>query len=291
MKEKIVFFGAGLYVIPVIEILNNNFRLELVVTTEKNETGPVPFYCISNTIPFKSVERSSNLTSYILHLKSKVAVLTSFGLIVPNEVLNLFEFGIINIHPSLLPKYRGPTPVQTALLEGETITGVSIIKLDEQVDHGPILIQEETNIQPTDTADSLYKKLFQQGAGLLVRELPNYISGKLKPIEQDHSKVTLTQPLTRESGFVDINKPPTVVQLDRMIRAYYPWPGVWFRLPSGMSRSDLDNLDNNLENKIVKLLPEEKIQVEGKNVMSFKDFSNGYPEGKEILSRLGLSSS
>jgi methionyl-tRNA formyltransferase len=203
-------------------------------------------------------------------------VLASFGIIIPKEVLEMFSLGIINVHPSLLPQYRGPTPGQTAILNGDKVTGVSIMKLDEEIDHGPILVQEKTEIEPPDTSASLYKRLFEQGAKILGEALPKYITGKLKLKDQDHSKATFTDHLIRDSGFVDINKPPSKETLKRMIRAFYPWPGVWVKTKL------------NGQEKIIKLLPEGKIKVEGKNVMSLRDFANGYPEGGLVLEKLSL---
>ncbi len=280
MDKKIVFFGSGSYVLPIIETLKNPFDLVLVVTTEKNSTDPVVKYCNSNNIQVISVESLSNpdVKGKLLNVKCQLAVLASFGLIIPNSVLNMFELGIINIHPSLLPKFRGPTPVQSAIIAGETTTGVSIMKLDSEVDHGPILVQKEIEIEPSDTSESLYKKSFELGSELLIEVLPKYISGELTPVEQDHSKATYTDHLTRKSGYLDINNQQSIInnQLSNMIRAYYPWPGVWL------------NASLNGTEKIIKLLPEDRIQVEGKNIMSFKDFMNGYSEGREILEKLDL---
>lgn len=296
MKEKIVFFGSGPYVVPILEKLKESFDLILVFTTEEEKLtnkrfGPVFSFCRENNIETTSLYQFE--AGNILELessKANVAILASFGLFIPNEVLNLFPLGIINIHPSLLPLYRGPTPIQTALLNGETKTGVSIMKLDSEIDHGPILGQATLAIEPQDNAETLYKKSFKIGAEILVDLLPKYISGDLKPNEQDHSKATFTEHLTRESGLIDINSKELELgnwklELDRRIRAFYPWPGVWFKYQCHPEQSE----GSRLNNKTIKLLPEARIQVEGKNPMSLKDFKNGYPEGEEILSKLNLS--
>lgn len=280
----IVFFGSSSYVLPIIEVLRKNFDLKLVITTEKNPSDAVPAYCLKNKIPYLSVSSSSDLihnSSFIIH-HSSLGVLADFGLIIPKEILNLFPKGIINIHPSLLPKYRGPTPVQTAILNGEKITGASIMKVDEQIDHGPILGQEKEKILDTDTSDILYKRLFTKGANLLPKVLNLYLEGNLNPVAQNHTKATFTKPLTRQDGFIDISKithsansgQKSKTKLDRMIRAYFPWPGVWTRL-----RLDYGG---QAKLKIVKLLPNQKLQVEGKKPVSYKDFLNGYPEAKQI---------
>ena len=292
---NVVFFGSSKFVIPILEVLRRNFDLSLVLTTENPKTLKVDLalqgealqsyavveYCVKKKIKYLSVSGLSdpNLKLKIENLKLEIAVLADFGLIIPQQILNVFPMGIINIHPSLLPKYRGPTPVQTAILNGEKITGVSIMKLDKEIDHGPILGQEKEEILDTDTADILYKRLFEKGANLLIKVLPNYIKGSLKPTTQNHKEATFTKTLTRQDGYVDISKiKMQKSKIDRMIRAYFPWPGVWFA-------TKLNNVE-----KIIKLLPDQKIQVEGKKPVSYKDFLNGYPkEGKEILEKLKLS--
>ncbi len=278
MKQKIVFFGSSRYVIPVIKVLKEKFELVLVVTTEQNSSNAIPFYCQANRIPYVCVSAFSNqtLNSQLSILNSELAVLAYFGLIIPQKVLKIFSKGIINIHPSLLPKYRGPTPVQNAILNGERITGVSTIKLDDKIDHGPVLTQKEEKILEDDTADTLYARLFKIEADLIYQTIKQYIKGDLKPQQQDHSKATLTKLLQKNDGLINFDSPPSPVRIDRMIRAFYPWPGVFFKY----------NFDD--KEKIIKLLPKNKIQVEGKNPVSYKDFTNGYPKGKDILEKLGL---
>ncbi len=280
MENKIIFFGSGPYVVQVIKVLDKKFGLALVVTTEKNPGDAIPKFCIANNIEYIYTDSLSE-PAFMDKLKAigaKLAVLASLRLFIPDEILNSFELGIINIHPSLLPKYRGPTPVQTALLNGDTSTGVSIIKLDSEIDHGPILARVEERIEQNDTADSLYTRLFKIGGELLLDVLPKYISGDLKPTDQDHSKATYTErDLSRESGLIYISKPPSPTHLPRMIKAYYPWPGVWFKE------------ELNGKEKVIKLLPENHIQVEGKNIMTYKDFANGYAEGHQILQKLNIN--
>jgi len=277
---KLVFFGSSKYVIPIIAILKSaklRFDLVLVVTTEKNPSDAVPSYCLANKIPFISVQQFNNLTMQaIKDAYASFAILADFGLIIPQKVLKIFPKGIINIHPSLLPKYRGPTPVQNAILNGEKVTGVSIIRLDDKVDHGPILCQKNEKILPDDTSETLYLRLFKIGSDLIYQNIKQYIKEQLKPQQQDHSKATFTKLLQKNDGLINLDNPPSSVKIDRMIRAFYPWPGVFFKY----------KFDN--KEKIIKLLPENKIQVEGKKPMSYKDFMNGYSEGKNILKKLGL---
>lgn len=284
MKIPTIFFGASTYVLPLIEFLKRDYDLKLVVTTEK-PTGVVPVYCEANNIPYISLSSfkdelwQQKWELKIENWKLNFAILADFGLLVPQRVLDIFPKGIINIHPSLLPELRGPTPGTSAILHGKTITGVTIMLLDSELDHGPILGQVTSEIKPDDTSATLYPRLFAEGKELLKKILPEYLDGKLQPQEQDHSKATFTQPhLTRESGFIDFEKLATIDGdlLERKIHAYYPWPGVWTKVMDPASR---------LNGKIIKLLPGKLLQVEGKKPQSYKDFLNGYPETKGWLQK------
>lgn len=272
---NVIFFGSSHFVLPVLEELFKFTTLSLVITTEQKQTDPVVTFCKEKNIHCLSVETLSDqdLKSKILNLKSPVGILASFGLFVPQEILGLFPYGIINIHPSLLPQYRGPTPVQTALLNGDIQTGATIIKLDNQLDHGPILAQAKTEIRPDETAETLHLRLFEQGAKLLKDVLPRYLNDSIKLQEQDDAKATFTKPLTRADGYIDLSniKP---ARMNRMIRAYYPWPGVWSELTVNSRKTR------------IKFLPNKRIQIEGKRPMSYKDFKNGYPELTQQLQKV-----
>ena len=275
MQTPIVFFGSSNFVLPILEELKNNFSLSLVVTTEQKASDAVPQYCQKNNIPYVSISNfSEELEKKLLAIGAPVGVLADFGIIVSKKIINIFPKGIINIHPSLLPTYRGATPVQTALLDGLNETGVSIMLLDEKLDSGPILFQQTETILPTETAKSLYEKLFTIGAKKLPQIIAQYVDNKLQPTPQTNENISYTKTLTRESGYIDANHPPQ--NLQNMIKAYFPWPGVWTKM----------NLFG--KEKMVKLLPNNMLQVEGKKPMTTKDFLNGYPDTKEILQKLGL---
>lgn len=194
--------------------------------------------------------------------EADLGVVAAYGHILTKEELDRPKFGCINVHPSLLPKYRGPSPIQATILNGDKISGITIIKMDEEVDRGPIIYQEELELSDSDNFDILSKKMFLRAKEVLPKIIEDFINGKIKPRLQDHAIATYCNRLTRESGYFDINDPPSPEVLDRMIRAYYPWPGIWTRW----------------HGKIVKFYPEEKIQMEGKRVMGWQDFLNGYPD-------------
>jgi methionyl-tRNA formyltransferase len=274
MKQTIIFFGSGDFVIPVVErILEHG--LVMAVTTEK--TGELVDFLREKKVPFLC----SDLTNpgdieQIKSLNPTIGVLASYGAFLPDSAIDLFPNGILNIHPSLLPKYKGPTPIQTAVLNGEKKTGISIIKLDSEIDHGPVLDQIEIDLSGNETSEQLLHDLFAKGADMILKIIEKLESGEIpKETPQNHANETFTDHFERDNGKIDLENPPNPDILDRMIRAYYPWPGVWFQA----------NLGN--KNVRIKLLPEQKIQVEGKNPVSFKDFVNGYPEeGKDIIGKL-----
>ena len=272
---NVVFFGASQYTIPLIEQLKKHFSLALVVTTEQASTQPLTAFCRKGHIPYLAIKQFNNETiEEIKKTNTPLAVLAYFGLILPQNLLGIFPKGIINIHPSLLPKYRGATPVQTAIVNGDTKTGVTIIKLDEQVDHGPILAQEEVTIDSSDTAHTLHQKLFTLGASLCSDVLIRYYKGAITPIPQDDAQATFTTKLTRASGYIDLSSleiENLKLEIARKIRAYYPWPGTWTKLVL------------NGKERIVKLLPGNMIQVEGKKPMTYKNFFNGYPAAEKQL--------
>lgn len=285
MKQRIVFFGSGEYSIPVIQMLTKN-GLELVLTTETD--GPLIAYLESENVPFLSTKVTEDkkiskqeLWQQVEKINPTLGILASFGAIIPQHIINLFSHGIWNIHPSLLPKYKGPSPIQYTLLAGDTETGVSIITLDDQIDHGPILAQEKVNLKGDETTQQLKNDLFAKGSEMIEQLLHSLeTNGSVHATPQDHTQETWTEKITKQHGRIDLESPPAPDVLERMIRAYYPWPGVLLHWKTKSGKT-----------KIVKLLPEGKIQVEGKREMKFKEFINGYQEeGKELLEKLNLLS-
>ena len=278
--QKIVFFGSGWYTIPVMQKLMPH-GLDLVVTTERNPESHFLKFCSDNSITTLSVSTASEITNHQSQIANhQIAVLASFGAIIPHSILNSFPDGIINIHPSLLPKYKGPSPIQYALLNGENTTGVTLITLDDKVDHGPILSQRPYELQGNETSQDLLSILFEIGAEMIEEQVIKLKNGeKLTSTPQDHSKESWSKKISKKDGYIDIDQLNTgPYAIGSMIKAFYPWPGVWFTtLLKGQS-------------KIVKLLPENKIQIEGKTPMNLKDFENGYgDEGRIILEKLGLN--
>lgn len=255
-RLRIIFFGTPQFVEPVLRVLKKNFDVIAEIRDPKQ--------IITNQ---SSIINSADLF-----------VVAAYGQILPAQLLEIPRLGSINIHPSLLPKYRGPSPIQAAILNGDKKTGVTFIKMDEKIDHGPIIYQFEEEISKDDTFETLAKRLFEKSADKIADVINDYQANQTtKP--QDDSKASHTKLLTRQDGFIDLNSPPEKEVLERMIRAYHPWPSVW-------TKSSIINH----KSLIIKFLPQQKLQVEGKKPMSYKDFINGYEKGQEFLKKIGLFS-
>lgn len=281
---KIIFFGTPLFVVPILQTLLKTSDVIAIVTTPDRKTGrrqlvtPSPIkaayqaYCDEPTATryypprIFTPEKLGTIVDELKQLQPDLFIVAAYGKIIPKALLTIPLHGAINVHPSLLPKYRGPTPIQQTLLNGDKITGVSLIKMDEQVDHGPLLATETYEVHPTDTFETLANHLFGKAAEILPRVITEYASGDIKPLVQEEAKVTFTKLITKEDGFIDLANPPSKEQFERMTRAYFPWPTVWTK--AAINKKELR----------IKFLPGNKIQLEGKNPMTVKDFINGYPE-------------
>jgi methionyl-tRNA formyltransferase len=289
---RIVFFGTPHFVIPVLESLLKHFTVVAVITAPDQKAGrkqlitpsPVKKFITADSVstPVLSPQTFDEDTKKQLRaMQPDLFVVAAYGKILPEDVLFIPPFGAINVHPSLLPKYRGPTPVQTALLNGDTTTGVTIIKMDKEMDHGPILAMNSYSVHETDTTETLLTHLFNLSAEMLPDILTNFTNGKIIPEAQDESKATYSQKIVKDDGRIDLENPPEKRKLGNMIRAYYPWPTVWTKI-------DMKNPSSSASKQElrIKLLPNNKVQMEGKNPVSLKDFVNGYPEMKELLEKI-----
>jgi methionyl-tRNA formyltransferase len=258
MKAKIVFFGSDKYGSLVLESLKKTPGLEIV----------------------KIIQNKEDLNGLESLEQPDLGIVASFGSLIPEKIINWPKMGLLNLHPSLLPKYRGPTPIPTAILNGEKETGLTIIKIDKEIDHGPIIHQFKEIINDNETSDDLLKRLFKAGAEALVTILPDYLEGKIKPQEQDHQKATFTEKLTRESGRIDWLKPIDYQQ--RFIQAMLPWPGAWREIK--LKEKDKETkrfkiLKAHLEKQKLVL---DLVQLEGKKPVTWKQFLEGYPKAKIV---------
>jgi methionyl-tRNA formyltransferase len=174
--------------------------------------------------------RAAESIAAVLALRPDLLVLADYGQIVPAALLDV-RLGALNLHPSLLPRHRGSTPIPAAILAGDAETGVSLMRMDEGLDTGPIIDQERVALDGTETTPALEALLEHVAAGLLDGTLGRWISGELEPRPQDHAGATLTRPLRREDGRLDPLR--TAIELERQVRAYQPWPGSFVDTPVG----------------------------------------------------------
>jgi methionyl-tRNA formyltransferase len=231
---RLIFLGSPAFAVHPLEALAAaGHELVAVVTQPDRPAGrdrrlsapPVKQAAQALGLPVLQPEslRDPAVVAQLAALAPEAGVVAAYGAILRKNVLAIPPLGYLNIHPSLLPLHRGPTPVAGAILAGETETGVTIIRLDPGMDSGPVLAQAVVPLRPDARAGSLTDELFRLGAQLLVEVLPRYAAGDLTPRPQEHSQATLTGMLKKEDGLIDWALPAQVIE--RMVRAYDPWPG------------------------------------------------------------------
>ena len=305
---RLVFMGTPAFVVPVLEALQAEAEVQVVgVYTQPDrprgrgrtvELTPVKTAGVNLGLPvFQPVSlRSARAQQELADLRPDVILVAAYGRFLPPEVLDLPPHGCLNLHPSLLPRYRGPSPVVTTILDGEAVTGVTLMQLDEGMDTGPILARQEYPLNGDETAADLTKALFRTGAELLLDNLEALAAGKLPAQPQDDSRATVTRKLERADGLADWTR--SAVTLERQRRAFTPWPGLtahWqdksLRLldVAPLNRPDLAGADPGL---VVSLPSEEtpagiitadgilglkSVQLEGRRATSIAEFLRGYP--------------
>lgn len=236
---KYIFFGTPEFAAIVLEkLINAGYIPEAVVCNPDEPVGrkqiltppPVKRLIVNGQWPIEIFQPATKsellaISHKLLAINPDLAIIAAYGKILPKEILDIPHRGTLNVHPSLLPKYRGASPIQYAILNGDKETGITIMKVDEEIDHGPTLANSKLLIAGGDTYESLSEKLAEVGAELLIKTIPDYISGRIKPIEQDHLKATYTKIIKKEDG--KINWLKSAKEIERMTRAFYPWPIAW----------------------------------------------------------------
>lgn len=236
MAIKLVFMGTPEFAVPTLEaLIRDSYRIVAVYSQPDKKAGrgqriaspPVKQLALSQGLQVIQPD-SLKVAGTVERLSSSapdLIVVAAFGEILPPEVLALPRFGCVNVHPSLLPQYRGSSPIATAILQAEEITGVTIMLMDAGLDSGPILRQEKVHISPDDTTGSLTVKLAQVGARLLVKTLPLWLEGQVEPCPQEESQATFTKSIAKGDGEMDWKLP--ALELWRRVRAFDPWPGCY----------------------------------------------------------------
>ncbi len=233
-----VFMGSSEFSVPFLAKLAQDVNLVGVVTQPDRPAGRgrnFKFSPVKSTalLMGKEVFQPEKMADQNSFLKIKkwnpdVIVVVAYGQILKEEILNVPYYGSINVHASLLPRWRGASPIQTAILEGDEITGITIMKMDKGMDTGPVYVNKAVNILADDTSQSLGNTLSVIGADLLAETLPKIVSGKISPQAQEEDKATYCRLIRKDHGALDFSKSAAILQ--RQIRAFYPWPGSFMQL-------------------------------------------------------------
>jgi len=237
---KIAFLGTPDFAVPALDKLaQSDYKPAAVFCAPDKPIGrkqvltppPIKIVAQQYNIPVYQPATKQELTQQIAELKPNLILSAAYGIIVPKEVLDAPKYGCLNIHPSLLPRWRGASPIQATILAGDAATGVSIFKMDEGIDTGPIIKSSKFKVQSSKiTTPELTKDLAGLGAQLLLDVLPDYLAGKIAPMPQDDSRATYAPQIKKEDGKIDWQKSAT--EIDRQIRAFTPWPGTYATLPN-----------------------------------------------------------
>ncbi len=298
MTLRVVFMGSPEFAAPTLKALNSSFQVVGVVTQPDKPRGrgrdPKPTavkqaaLSLGLTVQEPEDIGSQQFLSLLAEMAPGVIVVAAYGKILPAAILKLPRMGCVNLHASLLPRHRGASPINAAILSGDSVTGLSTILMDEGMDTGDILLQVETHVNNDDTAGSLHDRLMELGADLVVETLRRMAEGKIEPKPQDHALATYTKPLARGDGRLDWGKESEY--LNRLVRAVDPWPGafsyisgqplkIWRAVPiSGTANPGVIasiGLDGISVGTGKGLLVLQEVQAPGKKRMSGEEFARG----------------
>ncbi|MBL7183319.1 MAG: methionyl-tRNA formyltransferase [Anaerolineae bacterium] len=311
--ERLVFMGTPDFAVPVLKALIGQYEIVAVVTQpdrrakrgRKLEASPVKkVVALAHDLPVLQPPRlrQPDVVAELTALAPEAIVVAAYGQILPAQVLAIPSRGCLNVHASLLPRYRGAAPVAAAILAGEEETGVTVMLMDEGMDTGPILSQATCPVFPQDTRESLSARLAQLGADLMMDTLPRWLAAEIEPQPQDHSQATYCRIIAKEDGLIDWSH--SAVEIWRRSRAYYPWPGAYTywrgKLLKVLRADALPQWSGEGEPGRVMALDEglavatgegalllREVQLAGKRALSAQDFARGQRDF--VGSVLGLS--
>lgn len=310
-QTRILFMGTPDFGIPTLDLLKKlpGFTLVCCVTAPDKPMGrkqemtspPVKTWAEKNKIPVFQPERIKGPGSItqISNFSADLILVCAYGQIIPKEILGLPPLGTINIHPSLLPRWRGASPIRYAILSGDKKTGITLMITDEQIDHGPIIAQKSVALSGKETFNELYISLQNLSAELVKKVLPLWQGKKITPVPQNHNEATYTKILKREDGKLDWSK--SAEELERQIRAFVVWPGsftYWEKTKDDIIKIKI------LKSEVLHITEEKQrpygslfltndkklavqtgkdcliivdLQLEGKKETAAREFLNGYP--------------
>lgn len=290
ISPKIVFFGTENYSLITLKVLvDNGFNVVCVVTKPDTRRGrghklaepPVKVFAKSHNIPVLQPNKVDEITEHIKRLQPVAGILVAYGKIIPQSIIDLFTPGIINVHPSLLPKYRGPSPIESAIANRDHETGVSIMQLDKKMDAGPVYSQITQPLNEKETKPELYDKLFHDGTALLIKNLPDIINNTIIPTPQNDNNATYCQLLTKENSWIDPER-MTAAEADAHVRAHLGFPRSRINIGGRdiiITKSHCDDIPKSpLDQKFSDgnyLIIDELIAPSGKT-MNAEDYLRGY---------------
>src|SRR5271168_1967877 len=234
---NLVFCGTPGFAVPTLDkLVETGFHVNLVVTQPDRPKGrglelvssPVKRRALQLGLPIaqpETIKTNDALRAQLSALKPDAIIVVGYGRIIPQWMLDLPPLGNINLHASLLPKYRGAAPIQWAIAQGEIVTGVTTMRIDAGLDTGDILLQQELPIAPADTAETLAPHLAEIGAALMAETLRELQAGSIQPRPQDNSQSTLAPILKKEDGLIDFSRP--AAEIFNRMRGFQPWPGAY----------------------------------------------------------------
>ena len=294
MSIRIVFMGSPDFALPSLSALATarNYQIVGVVTQPDRASGrgrelkspPVKTLTLELNIPILQPEklREPAAMTQLQEWNPDLIVVAAFGQILKKDILDLPRYGCINVHASLLPRWRGAAPISAAILAGDEETGVTIMQMDVGLDTGPMLAKKSTRIRRDDTAGSVLQALSTLGADLLIETLPEYLSGNLKPVPQPAEGATYAPMLKKENGLLDFAH--SAVELERRVRAMNPWPGAWFE----WNRNPLKVLRASTVSGEKGLVSGSRLTVEGRPAVQSAEgvliLDEVQPAGKKIMS-------
>ncbi len=274
---RFAFFGSSrMSTVALDELKKAGLMPAIIVTTPDKPQGR-KLILSPNTVKVWGNEQSISVIDSLEKVSDLVAdvfIVASYGKILPSSVFNRATQGTLNIHPSLLPKYRGPSPLQQAMLDDAKHTGVTIMKIDEQMDHGPIVAQKSITVNEWPTYEDFEEMMAREGARLLAESLPSWIDGSIRAKEQDHAAATYTKKFTKEDGLIslaDLKSHP--YDSFRKIQAFHEWPQAYILIEHAGKKIRVKITSASYKNSKLIL---EKVVPEGSREMSYRDFTKGY---------------
>ena len=289
IKPKIAFFGTPEFSVKILEAMKNaGFLPGLIITSPDKPKGrgrqlspsPVKVWAEKNNLEILQPTKLNELQITNNELQNAdLFVAASYGKILPKEILEIPKYGALNVHPSLLPKLRGPSPIQTAILNNEEKTGVTIMLMNEKMDEGPILAQRELEYLISNSQFlNLEEQLAKLGGKLLIETIPKWLKSEIKPTPQNHSRATYSKLIAKKDGEINRDEPAEIIE--RKIRAFTPWPGA-YTFYNGkriiITKAELKN-----DALVIK-----RVKPEGKNEMEFSEFLKNNPGFSKIITSFG----